>query len=162
METLLQGLANVVVYLHDIILIGGPTDEARLKTLEEVLTRMELAGFSLKKSKCVFMADSVTYVSGTPHRCRWSPSSSQKVVMCTKPCNVSELKSYLGLLTYYGKFLSNQATTLASLYKLLKTSMHWCWSSEQNGAFEASKKLCTSSQLLVHFNPYAQETCVSM
>ena len=64
METPLQGIANVVVYLHD-TLIGGPTDEARLKTLEEVLTRMELAGFSRKKSKCVLMADSVTYVPGT-------------------------------------------------------------------------------------------------
>ena len=61
METLLQGIANVVVYLDD-ILITGPTEEAHSKTLEEVLTRMEQAGLHLKKSKCVTMADSVTYL----------------------------------------------------------------------------------------------------
>ena len=44
METLLQEIANVVVYLDD-ILITGLTDEAHLKVLEEVLTRMEQEGY---------------------------------------------------------------------------------------------------------------------
>lgn len=61
MEILLRGIANVVVYLDDILIIR-PTDEAHLRALEEVLTRMEEAGLCLKKSKCVFMADSVTYL----------------------------------------------------------------------------------------------------
>ena len=41
-------------------LITGPSEEAHLKPLEEVLTRMEQAGLHLKKSKCVFVADLVT------------------------------------------------------------------------------------------------------
>ena len=61
METLLQGMANVVVYLDD-ILITGPTDKAHLKTLEEVLTKLKQAGLRLKESKGVFMADLVTYL----------------------------------------------------------------------------------------------------
>ena len=36
------------------------------------------------------------------------------------PTNVTELKSYLGLLMYCGKFHSNLATKLAPLYKLLQ------------------------------------------
>ena len=58
METLLQGIPNIVIY----ILIIGPTDQEHLVTLEEVLTRMEQAGLQLKKSRCAFMADSVTYL----------------------------------------------------------------------------------------------------
>ena len=42
-----------------------------------------------------------------------------------KPRNVSELKSYLGLLSFYGKFLPNLSITLAPLYQLLKTSLTW-------------------------------------
>ena len=131
METLLQGIANAVVYLDD-ILITGPTDEAHLKTLGEVLTKLEQAGLRLKKSKCVFMADSVTYLG---HRIdadglRPVPKKLEAVQCAPKPHNVSELKSYLGLLTYYGKFLPNLSITLALLYKLLKASARWHWSSE--------------------------------
>ena len=155
METLLQGIANAVVYLDD-ILITGPTDEAHLKTLGEVLTKLEQAGLRLKKSKCVFMADSVTYLG---HRIDADglhpvPKKLEAVQCAPKPHNVSELKSYLGLLTYYGKFLPNLATTLALLYKLLKASARWHWSSEQDEGFEASKKLLTSSQLLAHFDSH--------
>ena len=117
---------------------------------------MEQAGLHLKKSKCVFMADSVTYLG---HRIDADglhpvPKKLEAVQRAPKPCNVSELKSYLGLLTYYGKFLPNLATNLAPLYKLLKASPQWHWSSEQDKVFEASKKLLTSSQLLVHFDPH--------
>jgi len=44
-----------------------------------------------------------------------------------KPKNVGELKSYLGLLTYYAKFLPNLSTVLAPLYKLLKHQEPWKW-----------------------------------
>lgn len=154
-ETLLQGIPNVVVYLDD-ILITGPTDQEHLGTLEKVLTRMEQAGLRLKKSKCVFMVDSVTYLGHRIDENGLHPIAKKlKAVQCApKPSNISELKSYLGLLTYYGKFLPNLASILAPLYKLLRTSVRWHWSSEQDEAFETSKKLLTSSQLLVHFDPH--------
>ena len=60
----------------------------------------------------------------------------------------------MGLLTYYGKFLPNLATTLAPLYKLLKAFACWHWSLEQDEAFEASKKLLTSSPLFMHLDPH--------
>ena len=102
------------------------------------------------------MADSVTYLG---HRIDADglypvPKKLEAVQRASKPCNVSELKSYLGLLTYYGKFLLNLTTTLAPLYKLLKASTRWHWLSEQDKAFDTSKKLLTSSQLLVHFDPH--------
>ena len=70
-----------------------------------------------------------------------------------KPNNVSELKAYLGLLSYYSKFLPNLSTTLAPLYSLLRASTRWHWTAEQEEAFKASKHLLTSSQVLVHFDP---------
>ena len=154
METLLQGIANVVVYLDD-ILITGPTDDEHLKTVEEVLTRMEQTGLHLKKSKCVLMADSVTYLGHRIDANGLHPVKKklEAVQRAPKPCNVSELKSYMGLLTYYGKFLPNLATTLAPLYKLSRGSVQWHWSREQDEAFEASKQLSTALQLLVHFDP---------
>ena len=70
-----------------------------------------------------------------------------------QPRNVTELKSYLGLLTYYSRFLPNLSNTLAPLYKLLKRTVQWRWIEQQEKAFTESKKLLLSSQLLVHFDP---------
>ena len=64
-----------------------------------------------------------------------------------------KLKSHLGLLTYYSRFLPNLSLELAPLYKLLKHNEPWHWTSRQKKAFERSKELLLSSQLLVHFHP---------
>ena len=77
-----------------------------------------------------------------------------------KPRNVSELKSYLGLLSYYSKFLPNLSTILSPLYELLRASIKWEWKKQQEEAFLTSKRLLTSSQMLVHFDP-TQEIVVS-
>ena len=80
------------------------------------------------------------------------PDKIKAVEDAPTPTNVMELKSYLGLLTYYGKFLPNLATRLAPLYKLLGKKTTWRWRAEQDKAFQESKQLLTSSPLLVHFD----------
>ena len=57
------------------------------------------------------------------------------------------------MISYYSKFLPNMSTVLSPLYRLLQKSTQWCWSDEGNKAFHDSKKLLTSSSLLVHFDP---------
>ena len=52
----------------------------------------------------------------------------------------------------YGKFLPNLSTVLAPLYSLLKRDVRWRWTAKEERAFQASKDLLTSSQLLVHFD----------
>ena len=69
------------------------------------------------------------------------------------PKNLTWLKAYLGLLTYYGRFLPNISKHLFSLYRLLRKNTRWIWSKEEELAFQKSKKLLTSSNLLVHFDP---------
>ena len=61
METMLQGIPNVIVYLDD-ILVTGATDEEHVKTLAVVLERLKRAGFRARRSKCTFMQASVTYL----------------------------------------------------------------------------------------------------
>ena len=60
-ESLLQGIPKVVVYLDD-ILVTGSTDEEHLQNLAEVLKRIQQAGLRLKKEKCEFLAKSVVYL----------------------------------------------------------------------------------------------------
>ena len=60
-DSLLQGIPNVVAYL-DNILITGRSDEEHLQNLEAVLTKLEDAGLCLKLLKCSFMSVSVEYL----------------------------------------------------------------------------------------------------
>ena len=69
------------------------------------------------------------------------------------PKNLTQLKAYLGLLIYYRRFLPNISKHLFSLYRLLQKNTQWIWSKEEELTFQESKKLLTSSNLLVHFNP---------
>ena len=69
------------------------------------------------------------------------------------PLDVSQLKSFLGLISYYGKFLPNLSTTLSPLYRLLQQKVHWSWGTAEQKAFDAAKESLTSDSLLVHFDP---------
>ncbi len=153
MENLLQGVPHVVVYLDD-ILVTGTMGEEHVTVLKEVLTRLENVGLRLKKSKCRFMTASVVYLGHRIDAQSLHPIADKvrAVQEAPAPQNVTELKSYLGLLTYYGKFLPRVSTTLAPLYTLLRARVPWQWSPEEERAFEASKQLLLSSQVLVHFD----------
>ena len=154
MESVLRGIPGVVVYLDD-ILITSPTDEEHVATLAVVLARLKEAGLRLKREKCVFLAPSVTYLGHRIDAEGLHPMKEkvQAIQEAPQPNNTAELRSYLGLLSYYSKFLQNLSTVLAPLYKLLKLGEPWCWTSEQAQAFNKSKQLIVSSQVLVHFDP---------
>ena len=154
MEQLLRGIPGVVVYIDD-ILITGSTESEHLQALGEVLNRLAHAGLRAKKHKCHFMQPRVTFLGHVIDESGLHPipSKVQAIKDAPRPKNVAELKSYLGLLTYYGKFLPKLSTYLAPLYLLLKKSNAWKWSHDQERAFQKSKELLTSSNLLVHFDP---------
>ena len=154
MESILRGIPRVVVYIDD-ILVTGPNEEAHLTSLKEVLRRLEEAGLRLRRKKCVFLAPSVEYLGYVidAHGLHPVQEKVRAVQEAPAPENVSELKAYLGLLTYYSKFLPNLSTVLAPLYKLLRHKEPWQWTKETEEAFNQSKQLLLSSQLLVHFNP---------
>ena len=69
------------------------------------------------------------------------------------PKNVTQLKSYLGLLSYYGRFLPNLSNVLFPLYRLLRKQTPWKWSITEEETFQNSNKLLMSSKLLLHFDP---------
>ena len=154
MESILQGIPKVVVYLDD-ILVAGDSVEEHLRLLDKVLDRLQKAGLRARKNKCQFMVSEVSYLGHRIDKDGLHPLDDKvkAIVEAPAPRNVRELKSYLGILTYYGKFLPDLSAVLAPLYRLLRKQVSWRWSSAEREAFQVSKDLLSSSPLLVHFDP---------
>ena len=153
MEHLFQGIPGVVVYIDD-ILVTGKDGASHLKSLEEVLKRLLEAGLRVKKGKCLFLVSSVEFLGHKIDSAGLHPLSDklEAIEAAPTPSTVTELKAYLGLLTYYCKFLSNLSTRLAPLYQLLKKDVVWEWTPARDKAFNESKRLLSSESLLVHFD----------
>ena len=113
-----------------------------------MLVRLEEAGLGLKKGKCVFMQDQVVYLGHQIDKTGISPVQDkvEALVQAKTPENVTELKSYLGLLNYYGKFLRDLSQVLHPLQKLLEKGVRWHWGPEQQNSFERTKKMIYSQQ----------------
>lgn len=69
------------------------------------------------------------------------------------PQNVSQLRSFLGLLTYYAKFVPNLANMLKPLHELLNKTKQWKWTDRCEEAFKKAKTALAQSEALTHFNP---------
>ena len=132
MDTLLQGIPQVSIYIDD-ILIAAATVEEHLHTLELVLQRLQQAGLRLNRSKCLFLQASLEF-SGHVVNADGIQLTEEKVRAIKKasePKNAAELRSFLGLVNYYSKFLPNLSTKLAPLYKLLNKKQHRICDTEQ-------------------------------
>ena len=153
MENLLSDLHHVSVYLDD-ILVTGRDESDHLHNLHLVLQRLDEAGLTLKKSKCKFAVPTVEYLGHVidEHGLHPSESKVRAIRNAPTPTNVTELKSFLGLLNYYHKFLPDLATLLAPLHQLLRKDTKWMWTERQEEAFIKAKSLLHSDSLLVHYD----------
>ena len=152
MDNLLHGIPCVIVRVDD-ILVGGK-DVDHLSNLDAVLITLSAVGLRLKKSKCEFMVAQVTYCGYRISGSGVEPVKDkvEAIQRAPEPQNVSQLRSFLGMLNYHHQFLPNIATTLEPLHKLLRQGTPWQWKQEQQKAFESAKELLQSADLLVHFD----------
>lgn len=77
------------------------------------------------------------------------------------PTNIAELRSFLGLVKYYAKFVPNIGTILAPLYNLLKKGSNFNWGTSCNQAFEKVKSMLVTSPVLAHYLPLTLTTDAS-
>ncbi|KAL5488897.1 hypothetical protein EMCRGX_G017911 [Ephydatia muelleri] len=144
MESLLQGLKHVAVCLDD-ILITWQSEADHLRTLEDVLGRLEAAGMRLKAAKWLFMQKKVEYLGHRITSEGIHPAAEKLRAIKDAPAP-QQLRSFLGLINYFSKFLPHLVSLLVPLYTLLVKDKEWSWGK----AIEKAKELLTAS--MTHFD----------
>ena len=154
MDSILQGLPFVICYLDD-ILVSGRTTEEHLANLEEVFRRLKHHGIRLKKEKCSFFQLSVEYLGHqiNAEGVHTSKKKVQAILEQRSPRNISELRSFLGMLNFYAKFLPNLSSLLHPLHLLLRESQRWNWTIDCEKAFQSAKEKLAQAPVLAHYDP---------
>ena len=136
-------------------MVTGKTNSEHFHNLVEVLQRLQWHGVRLRKEKCQFLQESVEYLGHQidETRVHTSPQKVKAVVDAPSPRNLQELRSFLGLLNYYARFLPNLASTLHPLHVLLRADEPWHWSDSCERAFQTAKQKLVEAPVLAHYNP---------
>ena len=106
-----------------------------------VLSKLQEVGLKLSKSKCTWFTEQVEYLGYRIDANGIHPTDDKLKAIKDAPApkDVSQLKSYLGLLNFYRKFIPKAATLLEPLNKLLRSHEKWRWDKEQQVAFDNSQ-----------------------
>ena len=156
MSKILSGLQGVVCHMDDVLIFGQDKTEHD-NILAAVLTTLQSAGVTLNKDKCLFGQDRLTFLGHVVDRNGIS-ADPEKITALTKmksPDGVSELRRFLGMANQLGKFSPSLATITQPLRELLSKRNSWCWNTEQEAAFDATKQELVKHTVLALYNPTA-------
>ncbi|UYV82251.1 K02A2.6-like [Cordylochernes scorpioides] len=143
MDNLFADMSGVAYYIDD-ILVAGKDHRDHKQKLELVFKRLQEKGLRLNKDKCKFAVNAVEYLGFKIDKKGLHPISGkiEAVVEAPEPTNVSQLRSFIGLLMYYS----------SALLSPLKKNSKWNRTSEHRILFAKCKALLTNEPVLAHYD----------
>ena len=149
-----EHLEGVAVLADDILVWGTsvPQHDDRLRAL---LDKVRESGLRLNRAKSVIRTDSVEYVGHIITGDGVTPSHERVKVVneMPDPTNKTELETFLGMVTYMGKFIPNLSELTAPLRQLLQKGIAWHWANDQVAAVRRIKQAITSAPVLRFYEP---------
>lgn len=160
MSQLIAGIDGTFCYMDDII-IAGETLKEHDNRLSQVMKVLEKNNLTLNKDKCEFKLSQIDFLglTITKNKVRPSQAKIEAVRKFSKPESVEEVRSFLGLVNYLGKFIPNLSKTSEPLTAIVRDKV-MIWGKEQQQSFDSLKEaLCTTVLELGIFDP-SHETIV--
>ena len=148
---------QVLVYIDD-LLIPSKTINEGLKLLDVVLRLVSNAGLKLNLEKCSFFKTEIEYLGHSISAKGICPGSKKinAVKYFKVPSNVHEVRQFIGLSSYFRKFIKDFATIARPLTELTRKNATWCWGDKQNNAFYKLKEILVNKPVLAIYNPAAK------
>ncbi|CAM5171660.1 unnamed protein product [Natator depressus] len=154
MSLILKNQHGVQCYLDDIIVFGN-TSEENDNNLQSVLNCISKAGLKLNRSKCKFRQTELSFLGHTISQAGLKPDPTHILAISNAPppTDLPTLRSFLGLTSWYAKFIPNYASVIEPLRELLWGSSTLVWTTAAQASFETVKNLIVYSPVLALFSP---------
>ena len=153
----LQGIPGVHNISDDII-VSGETVQQHDERLHQVMQRLQERHLTVNSKKCQFRMSQLEFMGHvlSKNGIGAAQSKIEAVENTRRPTNAAEVRSFLGLVNYCGRFIPNLATTSEPLRRLTRQSCKWTWGSEQETAFVELKRQLASSHVMAYFKQDAE------
>lgn len=130
---------KVFVYLDDLIVVSESFDE-HIRALSLVSKRLRDANLTVNYEKCQFCVSSIKYlgyVATSDSGISTDPDKVKIILDYPKPRNVTEMRRFMGMASYYRIFVPNFAALASPLHELTKggkktTQLNWTPEAEKN------------------------------
>ena len=151
MRIVFDKISNVSVYFDNIYVISKEWKD-HLETLQLVLERLKLHGLTARPSKCNFAFQSVKYLGFNIKNNELSPLREKvdRIASLNCPNSKKLLRSFLGIVNFYRKFIPDMAKLAFPLTEKLKKGIREPleWNSEEEQCFDKLKSYFSSDLIL--------------
>lgn len=139
----------VWVYLDDIV-VTAPDFPSHLRLLTTVLERLRGAGMVASAEKCKFCRSELKYLGYIidGQGLRTDPEKVQAMVNIPPPTNAKEVRSFLGMVSWYRRFVEGFSSIATPLTELTKKNFKFVWTPECDAAFTRLKECLISPPVL--------------
>lgn len=143
-----------LIYVDDICVMSSDFD-THLNHLRTIFHCLADANMTIKFSKSIFCKDRVPFLGYhmTQSGLEIDPDKVKAITDYPSPKNRKQLKSFLGCINYYNKFLDRYSQTIHSLLRLTSKKVPFQWTNQEELVFKEIKKLFIKANVLVHPDP---------
>ena len=129
-----------------------------MESLKSVLERLRQNNLTLNKSKCEFNKSSLVYFGYVFSNCGVSPDPKKVDGICDveTPKSAKEVRSFLGLANYCGRFIPGLADLAKPLRDLTKQDVKWQWTDENHKSLNDIQEALSRDITLAYFQPSLQ------
>lgn len=147
--------STLLLYLDDVILFSETFDE-HLERLRVVFSRIREARLTLKTTKCRFAMEEIKVLGHIVTNNNIQPDPEKLAAVSNFPplTTKKQVQRFLGLCSYYRKFIENFAQIAKPLYTLTSEKVRFRWGPNEEKAFKELKRKMTEPPVLAHFNPH--------
>ena len=139
----------VVVFIDDILVYSKDQEnhDTYLRVVLETLRKEQLYA---KLSKCEFWLNEVSFLGHlvSEEGIRVDPRKIEVIIEWKPSRNVTEVRSFLGLASYYRRFVKRFSMTRAPMTRLLQKNVKFEWSEKCQVSFDKLKAFLTEAPVL--------------
>ena len=145
---------RAMVFLDDIV-VYSQDPISHLQDLDLILSDLEEAGLTLKRSKCHFFQEQIDLLGYviSDRGIKAQPAKTRAIRELSPPTDLTSLRRFIGMCSYYRQLVPQFAHISEPLYELTRKNVKWEWGAKQQQAFDTLKHELCSDRVMAFPNP---------